>query len=100
MKTEEIIKLPLGTKVYLIHNAEISSYVTLGYHPNHKDYFYLQSKLSISDTMCLYLKKEDYYIWEIDYDKAKEIMWEQFKDVVKSKNKIFMGNKKSINFEL
>lgn len=82
MTTKEITELPLGSKVYLIKDAEITTYITL------------------HDTLCLYLKSNTERVWETDYEKAKEIMWEQLQQKVKNINSNYFNNSKSTTFEL
>lgn len=103
MTTKEITQLPLGSKVFLIQNAEIQAWQTIGFHPAHPLYFYLSGNGSISKTKCLWLDSsqsnfDNRLVWEKDYEKAKEVMWEQLKRVVESKNKIFMDNQKVVDF--
>ena len=104
MTTKEIINLELGTKVFLIHNAEISAWQTIGFHPKYKQYFYLVGNGSVENTKCLFLGGGNNHStnnlhWETDYDKAKEVMWKQLKHKVKSINQVYMDSKESLNFE-
>ena len=104
MTSKEITELPIGTKVFLIQNAEIQAWETIGFHPKHKQYFYLAGNGSISKTKCLFLDGKVHCSdmnlhWETDYAMATEVMWEQFKQVAKVKNDIFMKGKKSVNFD-
>ena len=101
MTTEEMIKLPAGTKVYHIEDAKITAFLIFTHHPKHPDYFYLIHSSSVNSVKVLYLKSNAFlkYIWETDYEKAKEIMWEQLKQKVITTNAIYMNDSKSINFE-
>lgn len=104
MQTKEIIKLELGTKVFLIQDAEIQSWQTIGFHPKFPQYFYLAGNGSVEKTKCLFLDGNVNYSvnnlhWETDYEKAKEEMWRQLKNKVQSINKIYMNGKESLNFE-
>lgn len=99
MTTEDIIKLELGTKVHLIKNAEIKTWQTIGFHPKHPEYFYLAGNGSIEKTLCLFLDGGYDFHWETDYEIAKQVMWDQLKERVRSINKIYREGKESLNFE-
>ena len=99
MTTNEITKLELGTKVYLIRNARIEQYTTLSFSPKKPVYFYLISGLNVTETKCLYLSNDNDLHWEIDYEKAKEVMWEQLVENVKSINDTYFNGQKSLNFK-
>jgi hypothetical protein len=99
MTTKQITELALGTKVFLIRNAEIQAWETIGFHPKNRLYFYLAGNGSIEKTKCLFLDaKHESLQWETDYEKAKEVMWGQLKEKVSAINKIYMDNKKHFNF--
>jgi hypothetical protein len=100
MTSQEITQLPLGTKVYLIVDAKIIKYRTIGFNPRYSNYFYLQSDGSVSDVQTLYIDSQEFKNshWETDYEKAKEVMWKQLKERVKSINDIYFENKMDINF--
>ena len=99
MKIEEIIKLPLGTKVFLVENAEIQAWQTLGFHPVYKKYFYLCGNGSVEKVKTINLdKKYENSVWETDYDMAKQLMWEQLKKKVSVINDIYMKGEKVISF--
>lgn len=104
MTSKEVTQLPLGTKVFLIKDAEIQAWQTLGFHPKFPQYFYLTGNGSVEKTECLFMSGNvnhsvNNLCWEIDYDKAKEIMWKQLKEKVHVINQVYMGGKKSVNFE-
>ncbi len=80
MTSLEISKLPSGTEVYLVQNRKISKYIVFGSNPNHEKYFYFISNSNVEDTFCIYLDEKNSsfnLFWEIDYEKAKEEMWNQ-----------------------
>lgn len=100
MTIQEITNLPLGTKVYLIKDAKISKFITLAYHPKNDNYFYLIDDLSVMSVKCIYIPNSSVLHFELDYELAKKVMWEQLKDRVKSINQSYMEGKESLNFEL
>jgi len=98
MTIHDIIKLPLGTKVYYVIRGEIRKWVTLGMNPKNDRYFYFYSNGDVSETKCVYLCSEDREgVWEVDYDVAKEVMWEQLVSEVKTKNLIYMNGSKNLD---
>lgn len=102
MTTEEIIQLPIGTKVYLIENARILSFNLLSPHPDSNysnNYYYMISRLNVNTVKAFYIPNSKALEWEIDYDKAKEIMWNQVKKQVQSLNEIYMKGEKKYKFE-
>jgi hypothetical protein len=103
MTSKEITELPLGTKVFLINDAKIESWITLAFNPNYPFYFYLWGNGSVTKTKCLFLDFEANHgdknlIWETDYEKAKEIMWKQLKRKVMAINEIYMSGEEDLNF--
>ena len=99
MTPTELSKLPLGTKVYRISDGNLKPFKTLGFHPTHKQYFYLVSEDNASDTICFYLPIADKNLdiaWETDYDEAREQIWEQTIRNAKSINSIWMDGKKTL----
>jgi len=102
MTAAEITKLPLGSMVFLIHEAKIEAWETLGFHPKYNQYFYLCGNGSISKTKTLFTGSSEFQqsVWETDYDKARQIMWEQLKKKIYSINMIYMEGKESLNFEI
>jgi hypothetical protein len=97
MTIQEISKLPLGTKVYKIWNGEIHSFQTLAFDAKDSNYFYLISGNNHTDAQGYYLPTSG-GIWESDYVKAKEIMWQQIIDQVESKNRIYFEGTKDVDF--
>jgi hypothetical protein len=100
MTSQEITELPLGTKVYLIYNGVIKSFRTIGFNPKYSNYFYLQSDGSVSDVKTLYTDSSEFKNshWETDYEKSKEVMWKQLKEMMKSINNIYFEDKMDMNF--
>jgi len=100
MKLEEIINCPLGTKVFRIQEGVIAAFETLGFHPKYPTYFYFCGNGSVTNVICYFIerkiKPEE---WEIDYEKAKEIMWEQLQRKVHAINAIYMNDKKLVKFD-
>lgn len=97
MTIQEVTQLPLGTKVYKVFDGEIRSYETLAFDSKRPDYFYLISGLNHTDTVGYYLPSAQGE-WESDYEKAKELMWEQTIKKVISKNRIYFEGEKSLDF--
>lgn len=98
MTTAEVTKLEPGTKVFLIQDAEIQAWQTIGFHPKHPQYFYLVGNGSVEKVKCLFLGQNSWTLrWEIEYDAAKEIMWQQLTNKVKAINSIYMNDEGSLN---
>lgn len=98
MTIHDIIKLPLGTKVYYISRGEIRKWVTLGMNPRNDQYFYFYNDGDVSSTKCVYLGSEDRVgVWEVDYGVAKEVMWEQLVIEVRVKNVLYMDGSKNLD---
>jgi hypothetical protein len=96
MTLREISKLPAGTKVYEIVNGEIRPYTILAFDVKDPNYFYLISGYNHCDAVGHYLPTANGH-WEEDYDKAKQAMWFQNVQKLKSKNEIYFEGKKDID---
>ena len=102
MTTKEISKLESGTLVYQVKDAKITSWITLGFHPKHKYYFYLISENNVNETMAIFINNINHGFqneaWVTDYEVAKQNMWRQLKHEVKIMNKVYMDGKEPLNF--
>lgn len=98
MDIKGIIKTAKGTKVYKITNGKIEPYEVLGFGRN-DEYFFFASLSSYTDAMGVYIKTNRME-WAIDYNDAKEIMWNQLVSRLDSINETYFDNTKRLDFEL
>jgi hypothetical protein len=100
MKFSEIIKLPVGTKVFRIKDGVITSFTFLALHPKYPEkYAYFINNLSVEKSVGFYIPHQEEHNtkWEIEPEKANEIMWEQMIENLKAINEIYFKNKNHIN---
>lgn len=101
MTTKEIItNLGPGRTVFLIKDAEISAWELLCKHPKYPNIYYLAKHQSVDTTMTLKLDSRESLHWEVDYDAAKEVMWNQLMRKVQAINWSFMDDKRNFNSKL
>ena len=93
----DVMKLPIGTKVYRVSGGEITQLNTLCKHPRY-DIFYFVLNSDVTDTASTSIRKDNHEYFT-DYDSAKECMWKQLQEKMKSINEIYFDNKKSISYE-
>jgi hypothetical protein len=99
MTTKEIVMdLGPGRTVFLIKDAEISAWDLVGRHPKYPHIYYLAKHHSVDTTMTLKLDSRESLHWEVDYDAAKEAMWNQLMRKVQAINWSFMDDKKKFEF--
>lgn len=97
MTAQDLLTLPLGTKVYRVHNANITAFTILGLHPKYPEkYLYLISHYSVTDAHGIYIPSDNYFYTD-NYDQAKEIMWNQTIDNLYSTNNIYFKGAKNTN---
>ena len=99
MKLKEITFLELtpGQLVYKIINGEITSYNYLGIHPKYKECIIMGSTNNVFKAKVFHVSQHVSTIWEVDYEIAKEIMWEQLLNNLNSVNETyFEGLKKNL----
>lgn len=98
MKLKEFINAKVGTKIYRVSDGSIKSWFTLsnptGTHLG--SYFYLVNGGKVLDAEGFYLPNHDNDFWTDSYDDAKEEMWKQEIERLKSKNRIFFNNSKNL----
>jgi len=101
MNILEVANLEPNTKVYRVAGTKVDSFIVLGKHPDSsKHYVYLISGYSVSEVVSFYLKNsiENNTFFTTSYEEAKKRMWENLKEEVSSKNRIYMGGKESLDF--
>lgn len=102
MTLHEISELPLGTIVYRIRRGQIEQFETLSFSSTFPEsYFFLIRKSDYQTAVGFYMST-NYDLhghWEVDYEKAKEVMWEQVKSNVETINETYFNNKKEISWK-
>lgn len=102
MTLHEISQLPLGTNVYRVRRGRIESYETLSFSTKHPEtYFYLIDRNNYTTSVGFYLGSDLqlHGHWEVDYEKAKEVMWEQLKRNLEGVNEVYFNNQKEIEWK-
>ena len=96
MSIHEIIKLPLGTKIYRIYEGKIKAMCLLAPCPKFPDkYFYFINDYAHTDSFGVYIPKDNYH-YEVEYEIAKEVMWEQKIEELEDVNEVYFNNKKEL----
>jgi hypothetical protein len=99
MTTQEISLLSPGTIVYRVcEDASLKQYVLLGLNPIAKNICYFADFNHPINSESFFLTEYD-VVWEVDYNKAKELVWKQLKLIVDLKNIAFFNGKKIFKFD-
>ena len=95
MKIQEIAAQEKKTNVYKIYRGKITPYQVLGTSGPSERYLYLIDRNNYGTAIGIYIPSDDYH-WEIDYEKAIEVMWEQSVKELKNLNDSYFNNTKNI----
>lgn len=99
MTIQEIAELEVGTGVYEVDGINIRKLHLLSKHPKGYSYVYFIKDDSVTSTVCYYLKQEINTYFTLDYNDAKEKMWQNLQKKVNSINEIYMDGTKSFSFD-
>ena len=96
MTFEEIISLKPGTDIYRVVTGNIIHYWYIGTHPKSKKRAIFGSALSVDLVKVFHSNTFKSSIWETEYEVAKEKMWLESVENLKSINVTYFDNQKVI----
>lgn len=99
MTIQEVAELEVGTGVYEVDGINIRKLHLLSKHPKGYSYVYFIKDDSVTSTQCYYLKQELKTYFTLDYNDAKEKMWQNLQNKVRSINEIYMDGSKTVSFD-